>query len=433
MSILENKSMSWNQTEIIFGLVNSKSKINEHIGKQLLYLNSHSIDWYLVQLERKKFTEELDGLEQEIKSDLEKETEIQEKLPLPKYDQKTAIYPVNQMDCFNQEQPLYADYKLIDLLINKKDMRSSDQEYKCSSYLINNLRQNIKINRCFDTINKVWFHLEKSSIITLKDIYALSKTKFSLCVGGLDIVSKNFSTCLIENLLNDYEIRPEENILRICLIDFETICDEQYGLPLISLQYSEVSFKFEFSDNSIFSYKEYIKYVLEGFYLENETRRKLAQNFWSCPIIKTQSEEEFVLSLKPYKLYTRGLEACVWISLCFNVDPELLHINKIGLMAENTEYLYFDPDDFIIISYESLTYYNIVLDPEYRDYNKFTSLLKNKLKDLDVRGVCLNEISDFKLQIDYNVDTQEQISFTVGYGGFDVLKIASGIACPISL
>lgn len=422
--------MSWNQTETIFALVNSKSKMYGQISKQLLYLDSNSIDWYLTQLERLKFTEELNGLEQEIKSDLEKETGLEEKFPLRKYDQRIGASFNNQMDYFNQEQPLYADYTLCDLIANSQDVRTS-QEYKCSDYPINNLEQIINIVRSFDTINKVWFHLEKSSAITLEDIYSLSKTKFSLSIGGNNIITKNFGTCLIENLLNEYEIMPKDNILRICLVDFEYICDEQYGLPLVALAYSEVSYKLEYGDKSIFSYQPNIKYVIEGFYLDVKPRRRLAQNSWSCPIVKTQSDQEFVLSPKPYKLYTRGLEACVWISLCFNVDSELLHINKIGLMAENTEYLYFELDDLIIITYESITYYNIVLVPEYRDYNKFTNMLKNKVKDMDVEiipGVCLDQIFDLKLQIDYNVDTREQIIFTVEYGAFSVLKIISGMA-----
>ncbi len=422
--------MSWNQTETIFSLANSKSKIYGQLGKQLLYLNSHSIDWYLVQLERKQFAEELNGLEHEIKSDLEKETELQEKLPLRKYDEKTETYPNNQMDYFNQEQPLYANYTLNDLVANFQDVRTS-QEYKCSDYAISNLEQIINIVRSFDTINKVWFHFEKSSAITLDDIYILSKTKFSISIGGKNIITKNFGTCLIENLLNEYDVLPKENILRICLVDFESICDEKYGLPLVALAYSDVLYRMEYGDHSIFSYEPDIKYVVEGFYLDVKPRIRLAQNSWSCPIVKTQSDQEFVLSPKPYKLYTRGLEACVWISLCFNVDPELLHINKIGLMAENTEYLYFDLDDLIIITYESIVYYNIVLDPEYRDYNKFTSMLKNTVKDMDVevvRGVCLDQIFDLKMQIDYNVDTREQINFTVGYGGFGILRIMSGMA-----
>ncbi len=420
--------MSWNQTETIFSLVNSKSKINGHIGKTLQYLNSHSIDNYLAELETNNFAAELERLEKELKSDLEKQTDINEKNQILQYNYDTCSSNNIQMNCFNQEQ-LYANYKHHDLYkYNQKAVRSSD-EYKCSHYpIVNSNQQIIKQRRYFDTTNKIWFHFEKCSAITSEDIYALSSIEYSFRVSGIDLVKKNFSTCLIENLINDYDIFPTENILRLCLVDFETICDEQYGLPSICIDHDSKLYVLTYN-NSIHSYIKDMKLVEEGYYLDMKSHLyRLVNNSWTFPITKTQSQIGLVLSPNPYQLQNKDLDACIWISLCFNVDSELLDINKIGLMAENTEYLYFGSEELVIISCETLTYYIIVLDSEYRDYQKFTSLLNNTMKDLDVRGVCLNQISDLKLQIDYNVNTQEKISFTVGYGGFDILQISGGNA-----
>ncbi len=88
--------------------------------------------------------------------------------------------------------------------------------------------------------------------------------------------------------------------------------------------------------------------------------------------------------------------------------------------------MYWKEDELVIISFGKLTYCNIMLDPEFKNKEKFVKLLNNQIEYEDVRGVCLSEIKFLKLLIDYNANTQEKIRFDVFGCGFDLITLANG-------
>ncbi len=419
----------FNQTEQIFALANLKSKWKDKIG-ELKYINSQSVDNFVSELESKQFEKELNTVENELVQDLKSFENINEKIPKLKYEYNintaTALKPI---DYFNETSELYGDYSLLDLVVHNENMRTK-QVHKFSDYKLDNeCVQRINIYREFDTINKIWFHFEKSSEITPDDLELLSKTTVRLEIGGKRIIHKPFGMCMMENFIKDLDLFPEENTMRICLVDFETICE--YGLPLICLTYCETKISIKYDDMSIKEYSPYIKFVIEGQYLLTETRKNLAQNSHEFPMIRSKRlgwdfhlggfERFYPLS------FDDKLETCSWITICFYVNSELLQLNRVGLSAGfDVEPMYWEEDELVIISFGDLTYCNIMLDPEFKNKEKFVKLLNNQIEYEDVRGVCLSEINFLKLLIDYNLDTQEKIRFDVFGCGFDLITLANG-------
>ncbi len=418
----------FNRTEQIFALANAKSKWKDKIG-ELKYVNSQSVDSFISELESKQFEKELNIVENELVQDLKSIEELNEKIPKLKYEYiintATAIKPI---DYFNEAPDLYGDYSLLDLVVHNDNMRTKQVHKFSDNKIDNELIQRIPIYKQFDTINKIWFHFEKPSKITLEDLQLLSRTTFRLEIAGKRIIHKLFGICMMENFLQDLDLFPKENIMRICLVDLETICE--YGLPLICLTYCDIQISIKYDDMSIKEYSLYIKFVIEGQYLLTEPRKNLAQNSHEFPMIRSKRlgwdfhlggfERFYPLS------FDERLETCTWITICFYVNSELLQLNRVGLSAEFDEPMYWEEDELVIISFGDLTYCNIMLDPEFKNKEKFVKLLNNQIEYEDVRGVCLSEIRFLKLLIDYNLDTQKKIRFDVFGCGFDLITLKGG-------
>ncbi len=419
----------FNQTEQLFALANTKSKWKDKIG-ELKYVNSQSVDNFFLELEAKQFEKELNTVENELVQDLKSFEELNEKIPKLKYEYNiNTATALKAFDYFNETPELYGDYSLLDLVVHNENMRAK-QVHKFSDYVLDNeYIQRIPIYRQFDTINKIWFHFEKPSEITLEDLQLLSTAAVRLEINGIRIIHKPFGMCMMENFLQGYDLFPEENTIRICLVDLETICE--YGLPLISLTYSDTKISFLYNGKSIEVYSSYIKFVIEGQYLLTETRRHLAQNSHKFPIIRSKKlgwyfylggiERFYPLS------FMESIETCSWITICFYVNSDLLQLNRVGLCAGfDIEPMYWEEEELVIISFGNLTYCNIMLDPEFKNKEKFVKLLNNQIEYDDIRGVCLSEINFLKMLIDYNLDTQEKIIFDVYGCGFDLITIANG-------
>ncbi len=416
----------FNRTEQIFALANTKSKWKDKIG-ELKYVNSQSVDNFFLELEAKQFEKELNTVENELVQDFKLIEELNEKIPKLKYNMGSG-FALKAFDYFNETPELYGNNSLLDMIAHNEKMRTKKVHKFSDNKLDHECVQRINIYREFDTVNKIWFHFEKPSEITLDDLQLLSRTTFRLEIGVIRIIHKPFGMCMMENFLQGYDLFPEENTLRICLVDFETICE--YGLPLISLQYCATKISITYDNMSIKEYSPYIKFVTEGNYLMAEQRRFLSQNQQEFPMIRSKVlgwdfhlggiERFYPLS------FMERLETCTWITICFYVNSDFLQLNRVGLSAEFTEPMYWEEDELVIISFGNLTYCNIMLDPEFKNKEKFVKLLNNEIEYDDIRGVCLSEIKFLKLLIDYNLNTQEKIRFDVFGCGFDLITIQGG-------
>jgi hypothetical protein len=419
----------FNGTEVVFARANLNSKWNKNTGG-LKYVNSQSIDNFMFEIEKKELEQDLNKSELELKMDIKNIEEINETFIKSGFNRDYGYLP-NRIDIFyNNSLDFYKNYNLDDFYNQNKNLETNIK-YNFTDYKLDtNLIQKINISRYFDTITKIWFHFEKPSEITGEDLYLISQTVVIFEIGKYVLINKPFSMCIIENLLQEYELDPKDNILKICLIDFENLCE--FGLPQISLQAEIISLKFQFASKSIEKYSKYISYVVEGYYLLNNLRRELWQKQQKFTIITSEFLTKYKLenNFEYYLTYFHDLvNTVVWITICFNVNSELLQINKVGLSAENNEYLYWESDDLVIISFNNLTFCNIILDPEYKNKDKFVKLIKNKFKPNDIRGVNFSSISKIKLKIDCNVNTRQNIFLNIYTYGFDEYQIAGGIIC----
>ncbi len=419
----------FNGTEVVFAQANLKSKWNRGAGG-LKYVNSQSIDNFMFEIEKKELEQDLNKSESELKKEIKNIEQINETIVKSGFDRDYGYLP-NRIDIFNDNTiNLYKNYNLDDFYIQNKNLETNIKHNFTDYKLDTNLIQTINILRYFDTITKIWFHFEKPSEITGEDLYLISQTELTFKIGRHSLINKSFSMCIIENLLQEYELEPKDNILKICLIDFENLCE--FGLPQISLQAEEIKLKFQFASKSIEKYSKYITYVVEGYYLLNDLRRELWKKQQKFTIIRSEFLTKYKLenNFEYYLTYFHDLvNTVVWITICFNVNSELLQINKVGLSAENNEYLYWEPDDLVIISFGDLTFCNIILDPEYKNKDKFVKLIKNKFKSNDIRGVNFSSISNIKLKIDCNVNTRQNIFLNIYSYGFNEYQIAGSSIC----
>ncbi len=429
----------FNGTEVVFARANLKSKWDKTIGG-LKYVNSQSIDNFMFEIEKKELEDDINIKELELIKDFKNIDEINEITIKPKFDLEYNGYLPNKIDDFNEDKSiLYKDYSLFDLILQNKSVETNSS-YNFTDYkLWGNLTQTIDIKKDINTITKIWFNFEKPIEITTEDLYLISQTEVTFEIGLVKLIKKPFSMCIIENLLQEYNINPKDNILKICLIDFKNLCES--GLPQLCLTFNQVLLRLKFASKSIEKYSKYITYVVEGYHLLTDQLYEYAIKHYKFTIISSGFAGNYKLidkleySLTNYIIPDASFSSkfifvntCAWITICFNVNSELLQINKVGLSANNCEYLYCELDDIVVISFGDLTFCNIILDPAYKNKDKFVKLVKNKIDYTDIRGVNLAspELTELNLKIDCNVNTKQEILFNVYVYGFEEYKVANG-------
>jgi hypothetical protein len=277
-----------------------------------------------------------------------------------------------------------------------------------------------KIEKICDTLDQIYLHIDFGREITNDDIYNLLNISVKLIIGDNTIFSYRVLNSIIIESLKCTNIFPEIGILRLCILDFK------HSLPLVALEYHNVYINFSGIVSSFRNTKSF-EFKISGKWLDDDARRYLAQTstehlVWQnkCQLYQMNGNE-FDLN--------HGTRLCQFMLFYYKIDDHDFDsgISSIGLMANNSEYLYFDQDELITINIYNYKMYIICLDPKHKQQNKFIECFTKQNNGNNICGVDLSKLNNLKCKIEFESDYKTGMNVYIDFITLTTLCIMGGM------
>jgi hypothetical protein len=271
-------------------------------------------------------------------------------------------------------------------------------------------------------IDNIWLRIELPESLfdlTDKQKYSLLNTIITMRHGLYhQLSSNNMMSCIFNQICSGKNIKQNNNIIEIPLFNFDTMTANKRDSTQIGKQtHTYRGFPMILTDSTVDIYIhmpgqciEDLKYSLICDGCGYGAVPFLGSMYNGCAFLHMQNT--IITEKTKIKHYLRlcGINKIVkaifiyFSPLTYQINDQIPMIEKVKLSVEDTDLIYFEPDDLLDIDIFGIKIYVLPLSKEFSDWDHINETFcsnGNTLKQLSPSGINLSNIDCLHLHINF--------------------------------